>query len=62
LIFGGLKEEVPIYIITEGISFPSPVDLGIFPSGSLGTLGVVIVDYSCVCGVLASVAFLGASN
>jgi hypothetical protein len=29
LIFGGLKEEVPIYISTEGISFPSPLAWGI---------------------------------
>jgi hypothetical protein len=32
------------------------------PSGSLETLGGVIRDYSCLCGFLASVAFMGASN
>jgi hypothetical protein len=32
------------------------------PSGSLGSLGIVSVDYSNLCGVLASVTFLGASN
>jgi hypothetical protein len=58
LIFGELKEEIPIYIFTEGISFPHPFAWGIVPSGSLESLGVVIIDYSCLCDVAASVAFL----
>jgi hypothetical protein len=32
------------------------------PGGSLEILGGVIRDYSCLCGFLAPVAFLGASN
>jgi hypothetical protein len=62
LSFGGSKEEVLIFISTEGILFPLHFLGGFVPSGSLGSLGIVSVDYSHLYGILAFVAFLGASN
>jgi hypothetical protein len=62
LIFGESKEEIPIYIFTKVISFLSPFAWELVPSGSLESLGVVVVDYSRLFGVSASVEFLGASN
>jgi hypothetical protein len=59
----GIQRRRPSSTSSPKVFHRHPHLLGEFvPSVSLETLGVVLVDYSCICGVLASVSFLGASN
>jgi hypothetical protein len=51
-----------LHLHQRNFFFPIHLLEGFIPSGSLETIGGVIRDFCCLCGFLASMAFLGASN